>query len=105
MNRAERRRLIRNGVHLVEMRGGGMLENASARYGGQVPEVAEGEHLWVMMGCWRISDPAAVFTEGHDQHLDMENLLTVEGPGCYICETPWNPELAALPCTGDPSRK
>ena len=35
--------------------------------------------------------------------LDVENLLTVEGPGCYVCEEQYSPELAVRPCTGDPS--
>lgn len=35
--------------------------------------------------------------------LDTENLLTIEGPGCYVCEEEYTPERATQPCPGDPS--
>src|SRR5438045_1166103 len=57
-----------------------------------------GRHLWMVLGMWQIKDP-----ESDQFQLDIENLLTIEGPGCYICEQPYSRELAARPCTGDPS--
>lgn len=57
-----------------------------------------GQHLWMALGMWQIKDPSS-----GKLMLDVENLMTIEGPGCYICEEPYTPELAAKACPGDPS--
>ncbi len=59
-----------------------------------LPVPKPGIHLWVVMPMFQV-DPTADRVE-----LDRENLLTIEGPGCFWCEQPWSPELAAHPCTG-----
>lgn len=64
-------------------------------------------HLWVMTGLWSIQNATlkeSVDGKLHGVHLDLENLLTVDGPGCFICEKPWEPGMEDTPCTGDPSR-
>ncbi len=48
------------------------------------------EHLWVYTG------------QKEGVNLDLENLLTIDGPGCFICEEIFSPQLAALPCPGNP---
>lgn len=60
-----------------------------------------GEHLWTAMAMYRI-DPAAWMAFGERVNLDTENLLTVAGPGCFKCEQPYSPQLAARRCPGDP---
>lgn len=30
--------------------------------------------------------------------------VDVHGPGCYTCEQEWEPDVAALPCPGEPAR-
>jgi hypothetical protein len=59
-----------------------------------------GEHLWTAVAIYRI-DPAAWVAFGARTHLDTENLLTIAGPGCFKCEQPYSPELAARRCPGD----
>lgn len=58
---------------------------------------APGEHIWIVTGCWHVTDPTAERFE-----LDRESLITVDGPGCLICEQIHTPELAARPCPGEP---
>lgn len=59
-----------------------------------------GEHLWVATAAWRVNP--TTFLEGA-AHLDLENMLTIGGPGCFICEREYTPELAARPCPGEPT--
>jgi hypothetical protein len=59
-----------------------------------------GPHQWVITGVWRIS-PEKVGRE--EFHLDTENLLAVDGPGCWVCEQPYRPAIANGPCPGDPA--
>jgi hypothetical protein len=54
-----------------------------------------GEHLWVCTGAWIISDPRA-----KDIQLDIENLVSIAGPGCFKCEQPFSNRLARRPCHG-----
>lgn len=61
----------------------------------QLPE-PDGRHLWCFFGVWQVANPAA-----SHQNFDMENLLTVEGPGCFWCEQPWKPTIGAH-CPGEP---
>lgn len=62
-----------------------------------------GVHMWVMTGAWRIMNPATAFDVGVAKYLDLENLLTIGGPGCWVCEQIWTPELNDTVCPGDPS--
>jgi hypothetical protein len=54
-----------------------------------------GEHLWVVTAAWLSADP-----ENPRYILDAENLLTVQGPGCFKCEQPYTRRIAAKPCYG-----
>ena len=43
--------------------------------------------------------------EAPEQFLDAENLVSIE-LGCFNCEEPYSPELAARPCPGEiPARQ
>jgi hypothetical protein len=55
-----------------------------------------GRHLWVITGMWLIADPS----QRENVQLDSENLLTVQGPGCFKCEQPYSRQLARRPCRG-----
>ena len=85
----------------IELTAGPMLPVPENRYGVDM-SAAPGEHLWIMSGAWRISDPASAFDAGVPKFLDLENLLTIVGPGCYICEQVYTAEVAAKPCPGEP---
>lgn len=76
----------------------GLKVEAAQRFHTTIPTPAPGQHLWATFGVWRVADPAATRF-----HLDLENLLTLEGPGCFLCEQQYTPELAARPCPGDPN--
>jgi hypothetical protein len=54
-----------------------------------------GEHQWVALAMFRVNPTADRY------ELDAENLLTIEGPGCFLCEQPWSAAIAAAPCTGN----
>lgn len=59
-----------------------------------------GVHLWVATAAWRVNP--AEFLKG-EAHLDLENMLTIGGPGCFICEREYGTEMALQPCPGEPS--
>jgi hypothetical protein len=55
-----------------------------------------GEHLWTMITMYRWGGPGV-----ERPTLDMENLLSVVGPGCYYCEQPYSEYLAKRRCKGE----
>lgn len=65
-------------------------------HGRKLPAQVPGAHLWVVLSMFQIEPTAGRF------FLDRENLLTIEGPGCFWCELPWTEKVAANPCTGAP---
>lgn len=67
-----------------------------AAIAGRMPEF-KGRHLWVFVGMWQVANPAA-----SAQDFDMENLLSIDGPGCFWCEQVWRPTIGAK-CPGDPA--
>ena len=84
---------------------GPVLPVPESKSRGEIPTSVSGEHFWVMTGLWHISDPATAFDPGVQKHLDLENLLSIDGPGCFICEQVYTAELASSPCTGEPIRR
>lgn len=73
----------------------GHYVSAANKHGAQPPAYQEGQHLWVFIGVWRVTDPAS-----RKQVFDTENMITIEGPGCYWCEKHY--DEAADTCPGDP---
>lgn len=63
-----------------------------------------GEHLWTLLTMHRVSDDMIRRLNNGEtpgpELLDHENLLTLEGPGCFKCEQPYTPYLAHRKCTG-----
>jgi hypothetical protein len=76
----------------------GLRVEAVHRHHAHIPDPRPGEHMWTVVGMWRIANP----NRGGRIDLDLENLVTLEGPGCFVCEQPYTPELAAKPCAGEP---
>lgn len=58
-----------------------------------------GEHLWIMLTVYRV-DPLLWTDPVHAPTLDHESLISVTGPGCYYCEQPYGPRVAARRCRG-----
>lgn len=54
-----------------------------------------GSHLWIITGAWVTTDPRAKRLD-----LDIENLVSIAGPGCLKCERPFSNRLASQPCRG-----
>jgi hypothetical protein len=105
-NRAERRRHARmvrssDGV-LRQFTPTGVQPLPDSRNRGTIPEVGPGQHLWVMTGLWSIADPASAYDPTVQKYLDLENLISIDGPGCFVCEQMWTAEVAARPCPGEP---
>lgn len=46
-----------------------------------------GEHMWVLTAMWQV-DPAAAH-----KVLDLDNLLTMDGPLCYWCDQLYAPTI------------
>jgi hypothetical protein len=59
-------------------------------------------HLWTIMVAFRV-DPERMTDPTETPMLDGENLLTLQGPGCFYCEAAYTPVLAGRRCTGDPT--
>lgn len=57
-----------------------------------------GDHLWTMITIYRIN-PANLNGNGPGL-LDRENLLSIQGPGCYYCELPYSELLDKRRCRG-----
>jgi hypothetical protein len=81
-----------------------VTEAPGVRYEAAGPDLLEerirtadrpGQHLWVCTAAWKVAEP-----ESRHRVLDAENLLTVQGPGCFKCEQPYTRRIAAKPCYG-----
>lgn len=79
----------------IEVKPTGVRAEAVQHFRAEIP-YTPGQHLWIVAGVWRVN-PATV-AKGERVELDMENLLTIDGPGCYWCEQQYSPEVAAKPC-------
>lgn len=63
----------------------------------KLPKPVPGEHLWIVASMYQVKPRL-----NGEYHLDTENLLTIEGPGCLHCEEDWSPQVEARPCPGEP---
>lgn len=70
--------------------------DAIGKFRVELPAQIPGKHLWIMAGVWRVTPPFG----GQQVLLDMENLISLDGPGCFWCEEHWTPALAQQPCKG-----
>lgn len=97
-NRAERRRIIHNSAtgRSAILTAGPKVEAPPSKCRAELPPIVEGEHLWVVMTMYQMRHPERMATEVW--HLDLENLLTTDGPICYWCEEPYREDVGA--CTG-----
>jgi hypothetical protein len=100
-NRAERRRILRNSTTggLTMVTGGPQVE-AQHKYNADLPPVVPGEHLWIMITTYRVRNPENFSTERF--HADLENLISIDGPGCLWCEKTYS-EAKGQRCAGEAS--
>lgn len=107
-NRQERRRrkvvLVEDDGKLMAITadGSGVLVEGDQfhKIWGAEPTVKPGEHIWALFAMFRINPEK--MADG-PALMDTENLITVSGPGCYVCEQVYTKEIAAKRCPGDPS--
>lgn len=99
-SRNKQRRFIQEQGRGLKITGTGIqYESSSAAKG--LTDPGKGEHYWTMTAVWWVKDPeAATDKSGPPQHMDMENLLDVAGPGCFKCGELYSKELASKPCKG-----
>ena len=65
-------------------------------------EAPEGEHIWTVMVCHRLSDrEARAAGRGQPVNLDAENLAATR-LGCYRCEEDYSERLSYRRCPGNP---
>lgn len=57
-----------------------------------------GKHFWTIIAMYKINDPEKSIIQGII--ADQENLVTVDGIGCFKCEELYSPELAKKWCNG-----
>ena len=62
-----------------------------------------GEHQWITMVAYGMTNEQAARAARDGAVGTIGSLLTVQGPGCVSCEEIYTPEIAALPCPGEPS--
>lgn len=68
-----------------------------------------GEHLWTLLGVFRVrlSDVdrgrLSDVDRGRVCLLGSSNLLTINGPSCFVCGQLWSAEVADAPCPGEAS--
>lgn len=83
---------------MMETQGTGIKADiGTSRSRKPLPVPRPGEHMWVVVAAWRVTDPASPRFE-----LDTENLLSVDGPGCFVCEEQYTPRIAYRRCKGEP---
>jgi hypothetical protein len=82
----------------IKTGGSGIQQEVNKNLGVPAFDPRTGNHLWVMVGMWRVDPEKAV--SGEQMLLDTENLINVNGPGCYYCEKPYNHPLASKRCKG-----
>lgn len=71
------------------LHGGHVRQQGTHKHHATLPPF-NGRHLWCFVGMWTVKNPAASY-----QNFDMENLVTVEGPGCFWCEQQWSSTIGA----------
>lgn len=70
-------------------------QQAIQHYHQKIPDQVPGKHLWMMAAVYRVTPQIR-----GQYALDTENLLSIDGPGCYWCEEPWTPTIGNQPCKG-----
>jgi hypothetical protein len=75
---------------------------AKDKWSATLVDPGRGKHMWIIAAMYQVINPAAVYDPGANTqvHLDAENLLTVEGIGCFKCEKDWSPDIERRFCQG-----
>lgn len=71
---------------------------AISKFHSEITDPGRGKHLWVVTAAFQLIAPEKFSTE--QVHMDMENLLTIEGPVCWKCEQHFSADRARRFCQG-----
>lgn len=71
---------------------------AIGKHSAELDDPGRGKHLWTVFAMFRVINPSEAIATAI--HMDMENLMTIEGPGCFKCEAVWSPAIEKRWCNG-----
>lgn len=70
----------------------------------RITDPGRGKHLWIFSVAFRAADELIERMGTGEPSgavlFDHENVITVQGPGCYKCEQSFHPAMLAKPCRG-----
>lgn len=72
----------------------GLRQRADDKYWAEPPPFV-GRHLWAYTAVYQVQEPART-----ELQFDMENLMTLLGPGCWHCGQIWYPTIGSY-CPGE----
>lgn len=78
----------------------GIKQEARDKANAPLTDPGRGKHLWFVMAMYQVTDPAVSMKPDGVIYMDRENLLTIEGPGCFKCEKHWTPDVERRWCQG-----
>jgi hypothetical protein len=78
----------------------GIKQEAADKFQATLTDPGRGKHLWTVLAMYVMADPAVSMDPNGQILMDRENLLTIEGPGCFKCEKHWKPGLERRWCQG-----
>lgn len=83
------------------VRGLGLSQRADdKKVAADIKDPGRGKHLWAVFAMYAVADPAVLFDRERDFLMDTENLISIDGPGCYKCEKVFSPDVARRFCQG-----
>lgn len=87
--------VMSKGNRIRAVRDTGIKIEANHKFHKSLVDPGPGKHFWVVTGLWTVSNPSS-----EQFILDVENLVTVDGPGCFKCEELYTDVIASQPCKG-----
>lgn len=78
----------------------GPLQGLTQELLSRTPVQVPGEHLWIVAGAWKVN-PENWHSAGRVD-LDVENMVSLSGLGCYWCEREYEKRLTYRRCPGEP---
>lgn len=92
---------VRSSGQTVRVDGGHRAMSTTALDEAQAFATKSGQHLWFATTMHALSPDALDRSKTEPLLFDAESLMAT-AIGCYVCETPWSPELTRRRCPGEP---
>ena len=81
----------------------GVHQEARDKFASEIPDPGRGKHLWAMFAMYQVHNPSDCMNPDGQILMDRENLLSIDGPGCFKCEKVWSPDVERRFCQGTPT--